>query len=105
MRFKPGQSGNPGGRPKGLTEFRRALEEADVPAKMVKVVQRGMDSEDIEVALAAFDRAAAYLYGRPGALEAGPSFNVAVLPSPMDHNAARIAMGLPPKELSEGEGH
>jgi len=39
---------------------------------MVQVLLRGLMHEDVEIALAAFDRAAAYLYGRPGALESVP---------------------------------
>ena len=68
-RFAPGASGNPGGRPKGLREFREALEAADASQLMIQVLLRGMVDADVEIALAANDRAAAYLYGRPGAME------------------------------------
>jgi Family of unknown function (DUF5681) len=72
-RFVPGVSGNPGGRPKGLREFREALEAANVPQLMIDVLLRGLVHEDMEIALAAYDRAAAYLYGRPGAQESIPA--------------------------------
>ena len=36
---------------------------------MIQVLLRGLADDDVEIALAAYDRAAAYLYGRPGALE------------------------------------
>jgi hypothetical protein len=65
-------SGNPGGRPKGLREFREALEAADAPQLMIQVLLRGLVDADVQIALAAYDRAAAYLYGRPGALESPP---------------------------------
>jgi len=39
---------------------------------MVQVLLRGLAHEDVEVALAAYDRAAAYLYGRPGQLVVPP---------------------------------
>ena len=67
--FPPGVSGNPGGRPKGLREFREALEAADAPQLMIQALLRGLTHEDVEIALAAYDRTAAYLYGRPGAME------------------------------------
>jgi hypothetical protein len=67
--FPPGVSGNPGGKRKGLREFREALEAADAPNRMVQVLLRGLADEDVEIALAAYDRAAAYLYGRPGTVE------------------------------------
>jgi len=70
--FPPGVSGNPGGRPKGLREFREALEAADAPQLMIQALLRGLTHEDVEIALAAYDRTAAYLYGRPGALESVP---------------------------------
>ena len=39
---------------------------------MIQVLLRGLADDDVEIALAAYDRAAAYLYGRPGAPESGP---------------------------------
>jgi hypothetical protein len=36
---------------------------------LVEVLLRGLRDDDIRVALEAYDRAAAYLYGRPGTLE------------------------------------
>lgn len=102
MSFRPGQSGNPGGRPKGLTKFREALEAANTPELLVKVLKRGLENSDVEIALEAFDRAAAYLYGRPERMESeGNTMNVAILPNPMDHHAARIAMGLEPRQLTQ----
>ena len=77
--FAPGVSGNPGGRPKGLRDFREALEAADVPERMVQVLLRGLSHEDAEIALAAYDRAAAYLYGRPGSFEVTASAALPVM--------------------------
>jgi hypothetical protein len=71
-RFAPGASGTPGGRPKGLREFREELEAQDVPRKVVQVLLRGLEDEDAEIRMSAADRALAYLYGRPGTLELPP---------------------------------
>ena len=68
-RFAPGSSGNPGGRSRGIRQYREALEEAGAPELLVEVLLRGLRDEDIHVALEAYDRAAGYLYGRPGTLE------------------------------------
>jgi len=76
-RFGPGSSGNPGGRPRGIREYREALEVAGTPELLVEVLLRGLRDEDIRVALEAFDRAAAYLYGRPG-VETAPDRPTAI---------------------------
>ena len=87
MAAEPGVSGNPGGRPKGLREFREALEAADVPQLMFQVLCRGLVHESMEIALAAYDRAAAYLYGRAGTLDVPP---VSVLGSGERISASRV---------------
>jgi len=51
---------------------REALEAAGTAELLIKVLLRGLRDEDIRVALEAYDRAAGYLYGRPGTLEMGP---------------------------------
>lgn len=60
MTFKPGQSGNPGGRPKGLAA--RARELGD---RALDVIREGLDDPDPKVKLAAakevFDRG----WGKP----------------------------------------
>jgi len=70
--FPSGTSGNPGGRPKGIREFREALEAGGAAELMAKVILDGLAHEDIRVRLEAFDRAADRMYGRPGLLEAPP---------------------------------
>jgi hypothetical protein len=77
-RFAPGSSGNPGGRPRGIRQYREALEEAGTPELLVEVLLRGLRDEDIRVALETYDRAAAYLYGRPGTLETAPEWPTAI---------------------------
>lgn len=85
----------PGGRPKGIREYREALEAADAPRLMIEVLLRGLAHEDIRVALEAYDRAAAYLYGRPGTTEAALSHALPYgLPTPETlAQAQRILMG------------
>ena len=90
-RFAPGSSGNPGGRPRGIRQYREALEEAGKPELLVEVLLRGLRDDDIRVALEAYDRAAAYLYGRPGALETAPN-GPAAIPSLEE---VRRALGQP----------
>lgn len=71
--FPPGVSGNPGGRPKGLREFREALDAAGVDELMLQVLVDALKHTDIRVRLEALDRVAAYKYGRPGAQESIPA--------------------------------
>jgi hypothetical protein len=86
--FQPGVSGNPGGRPKGLREHREALAAAGAPELMVQMLLRGLMHEDIEIALETYDRAAAYLYGRPGAPESGPEVSGAHTAAPTEDEIA-----------------
>ena len=55
-----------------VSSERPSLEAAGAPQRMIQVLLRGLADDDVEIALAAYDRAAAYLYGRPGALESPP---------------------------------
>jgi hypothetical protein len=97
-RFALGSSGNPGGRPRGVRHYREALEEAGAPELLVEVLLRGLRASDIWVAFEAYDRAAAYLYGRPGTLEMGPNM---MMPIPSLEEVRRV---LEQPDPSDGNG-
>jgi hypothetical protein len=58
-----GVSGNPGGRPKGLAEFREKL--AGREEKILAVIDNALNGDDPRLAVEAAKLAMAYLYGRP----------------------------------------
>ena len=71
-RFAPGASGNPGGRPKGLREFREALEASGTLQEAHRVLDRAVRSKDIRIAVDAAKFVVTYAYGRPAAQEPLP---------------------------------
>lgn len=56
--FRPGQSGNPGGRPKGFTELREAARTHTKTAleTLVAILKTGSDSAKVAAATAILDR-------------------------------------------------
>ena len=78
-KFTKGQSGNPGGRPKELKDFKKWL--ASNRGKRQEKLAALMDSEDEKVQLEAIKHADAYDYGKPTqAVEhSGPALEGAVL--------------------------
>lgn len=63
--FKPGQSGNPSGHPKGFAEFRAACREYSPEA--LKVIVASMHSEDERVSLEAAKTVLERAWGKPQA--------------------------------------
>lgn len=61
--FRPGQSGNPGGRPAIARDLRKQLEPHG--KAMVSALIDAMKSEDERVKLEAIKLGLAYLYGKP----------------------------------------
>jgi hypothetical protein len=68
--WKPGQSGNPSGRPKGLTAIMRAYQAAE-PEARERLLQL-MRSEDGNVALKAAQYVIDRAYGKPVQAVSGP---------------------------------
>jgi len=90
-RFAPGSSGNPGGRPKGLVQFREELEAA-YGEDLIRVIGEALHDEDVRVRLEAAKFAVAYLYGRPGAIEPGATMSYS-RPSADDLAEAKRVLG------------
>jgi hypothetical protein len=88
--FQPGQSGNPGGRPRGAKAFQAAL--LRKRRKVSEVINRGLGSSDIDVALKAADLVCRYICPRPPAAITGaegqPLFPQAGAPS--DNPVSRL---------------
>jgi hypothetical protein len=76
--FQPGQSGNPGGRPKALAEVRDLAREHTPEAieTLVTMMRGGGDRERIAAATALLDRA----WGRPAQALAGADGESALIP-------------------------
>lgn len=62
-RFKPGQSGNPSGRPKGHNEFRDELRK--LSPKVVKRLKTLVSHRDPSIALQAMKLCIEHAWGRP----------------------------------------
>jgi len=65
MVFKPGQSGNPGGRPRGIAALARAHTD-----RAVEVLVEGMEDEDHKVRIAAAREVLDRGWGKPLAMTA-----------------------------------
>jgi len=115
MPFEPGHSGNPGGRPKGLTQVRelaRTHTEAAISA-LVKIMQKedAADQAIISAAVALLDRA----WGRPTQPIAGddemPSIKIEahenafnLISAALDKMAERLAGNAPGDAGETGSG-
>lgn len=62
--FEKGTSGNPGGRPKLLPEFKRALEQKHYP-RALEVLRDCLDDEDGRVRIVAVREVFDRLFGKP----------------------------------------
>lgn len=65
-RFQPGVSGNPGGKPKGLAEFRARI--AGYSEKAERTLIELLDSDNDRVRLSAATELLDRLYGRPASM-------------------------------------
>lgn len=70
MLFKPGQSGNPGGRPKGYAEFQAACRKHSKAA--LKVMVEHLSHEDGRLRQAAAEALWDRAWGKPPQAMAGP---------------------------------
>ena len=97
-RFAPGASGNPGGRPKGLREFREDLETSGTLQEAHRVLDRAVRSKDIRIAFDAAKFVVTYAYGRPAAQEAAPDSSPARIWPPNEESVAEAQRILTPKD-------
>lgn len=86
--FAPGQSGNPGGKPKGFAEFRELCRTH--AAKAVRVLEEQLDSKNESTAREAALALLAYGFGRP---TVAVEVSAGTGPSPAE--AALLALATP----------